>query len=85
MRNFILTLSFFILFPFFASAVSDDAMLGFEEKHVADQRNIETKFDSYLKAENLRDWMKRLSAWPHNLGSPYDKDNAEFLASLFKS
>ena len=29
--------------------------------------------------------MKRLSARPHHLGSAYDKENAEFIASLFKS
>ena len=29
--------------------------------------------------------MRRLSARPHALGSPYGKENAEFLASLFRS
>src|SRR5947208_1703479 len=29
--------------------------------------------------------MKRLSARPHHLGSPYGKENAEFIASLFRS
>jgi N-acetylated-alpha-linked acidic dipeptidase len=85
MRKVVLACSIFILLPFFASAVSKDAMLGFEESHAADQRKIETQFDSYLKAENLREWMKRLSARPHHVGSPYDKENAEFLASLFQS
>ncbi len=28
--------------------------------------------------------MERLSARPHNVGSPYDKDNAEWIASKFK-
>ncbi len=28
--------------------------------------------------------MKRLSARPHHLGSPYDKDNAEWIAGLLK-
>ncbi len=28
--------------------------------------------------------MRRLSARPHNVGSPYDKDNAEWMLSLFK-
>ncbi|MGH2569500.1 MAG: transferrin receptor-like dimerization domain-containing protein, partial [Bacteroidota bacterium] len=30
-------------------------------------------------------YMKRLSARPHHLGSPYDKDNAEWLLATFKS
>jgi len=33
----------------------------------------------------VHDWKKVLSARPHHLGSPYDKENAEFIASQFKS
>lgn len=29
--------------------------------------------------------VKKLSARPHHVGSPYDKENAEFILSLFKS
>ncbi len=60
-------------------------ILGFSDTSLEKQRSLESKFDSYLKPENLRDWMKRLSARPHHLGSPYDKENAEFIASQFKS
>ncbi|MBA2494769.1 MAG: M28 family peptidase, partial [Acidobacteria bacterium] len=49
------------------------------------QKTLEAKFDASLKKENLREWMKRLSARPHHVGSPYDKENAKFIASLFKS
>jgi len=38
-----------------------------------------------VKADNLREWLKRLAARPHHVGSPYGKDNAEFMASLFRS
>lgn len=34
--------------------------------------------------DNLRAYMQRLSARPHNVGSPYDKDNAEWIESKFK-
>src|SRR5687768_9544464 len=60
-------------------------LMGFSQAAAADQRTLEAKFDSYLKADNLRDWMKRLSARPHHLGSAYDKSNAEFIASQFRS
>lgn len=49
------------------------------------QHALEAKFDAQLDAKNLRTWMERLTARPHHLGSAYDKQNAEFLASLFKS
>ena len=35
-------------------------------------------------AENLRSYMKRLSARPHHVGSPYDRDNAEWILAKFK-
>jgi len=34
--------------------------------------------------KNLRSYMERLTAHPHNVGSPYDKDNAEWLLAKFK-
>jgi N-acetylated-alpha-linked acidic dipeptidase len=32
----------------------------------------------------MREYMKRLSARPHHVGSPYDKENAEWILSQFK-
>lgn len=61
------------------------ALMGFSGENSGTQRALEAKFDSNLKAENLREWMKRLSARPHHVGSPYGKENAEFIASLFRS
>ena len=72
--------------PGVPSAVEPDKpLLGFTEKQAADQFGLETKFDGYLKAENLREWMKRLSARPHHIGSPYAKENAQFMYELFNS
>jgi N-acetylated-alpha-linked acidic dipeptidase len=61
------------------------ALLGFSDAHAGEQRTLEGRFDSALQAADLRDWMRRLSARPHHVGSPYDKDNAEFMAGLFRS
>lgn len=60
-------------------------ILGFSGTRLAEERTLETKFDSSLRRDDLREWMKRLSAHPHHVGSPYDKANAEFIASLYKS
>ena len=59
--------------------------MGFTAASTSRQRDVERKFDAVLEPENLRNWMKRLSARPHHLGSAYDKDNAEFIATQFKS
>jgi N-acetylated-alpha-linked acidic dipeptidase len=60
-------------------------LLGFSEERAAAQRELEARFDAELKAENLREWAKRLSSRPHHVGSPWDRDNAEFMAGLFRS
>ena len=60
-------------------------LLGFSAASAAAQYELEARFDAQLKADNLRQWMKRMAARPHHVGSPYDKDNAEFMAGLFRS
>lgn len=45
----------------------------------------EQKFREIPNPQNLRQYMQRLSARPHNVGSPYDKDNAEWILNKLKS
>jgi N-acetylated-alpha-linked acidic dipeptidase len=59
------------------------AIYGFRD--AAKQQSLEARFDEKLSRDNLRTWMKRLTARPHHVGSPYGKENAEYIASLFKS
>src|SRR3989449_11045293 len=61
------------------------ALQGFSRDGADRQRAFEKQFDSFLKKDEVRDWMKRLSARPHHLGSAYGKENADFIASLFRS
>lgn len=44
----------------------------------------ERKFQNGISPENIRENMRRLSARPHHVGSPYDKDNAEWILAKFK-
>ena len=75
----------FSAFSVFAQTVPNTNLMGFSAENSARQTNLEAKFDAALNRENLRTWMKRLSARPHHVGSPYDKQNAEYMLSLFKS
>ena len=50
----------------------------------AQPQDWESRFRSIPNQENLREYMKRLSARPHHLGSPYDKENAEWILAKFK-
>jgi N-acetylated-alpha-linked acidic dipeptidase len=78
----ILSLSFSI----FAQSTSvERPLMGFSADGSQQQRALESRFDSSLNADNLRTWMKRLSARPHHVGSAYDRDNAEFIAGLLRS
>ena len=68
-----------------AMPVDQKDLMGFSDSSSASERALESRFDSFLKAENLRERMKRLSARPHHVGSAYDKENAEFILSQFKA
>ncbi len=68
-----------------SSGMGNANLMGFSNAGSSSQRSLESRFDSYLNPDNLRDWMKRLSAKPHYLGSPYNKENAKFIADKFKS
>ena len=48
------------------------------------ERGWEEKFRALPEPAKIRENMQRLSARPHHVGSPYDKDNAEWMAAKFK-
>ena len=73
------------LTPAHAAPPDDKTLTGFDRESSDRERALEARFDSLLKKEELREWMKRLSARPHHVGSAYDRDNAEFLLGLFRS
>ena len=79
----------FVSLCFVSSLVAQSAaptqILGFSSANSARQIALEAKFDEQLKAQNLNDWMKRLTARPHHLGSAYNKQNADFIAAQFRS
>lgn len=60
-------------------------LLGFPGERTAEQRALERRFDALLQRENLRDWLRRMSVRPHHVGSPFGKENAEFLAAQLRS
>ncbi len=52
---------------------------GFTAESSRAQRDWETKFRAIPDPALMRAYMERLSARPHHVGSPYDRDNAEWL------
>jgi N-acetylated-alpha-linked acidic dipeptidase len=85
MKRFLLVLALASCTSAPPAAPGPASLLGFSEPAAVSERALESRLDPLVRPENLRDWMKRLTARPHHLGSPYDKENALFIASLFKS
>ena len=65
--------------------VNGAPLAGFSPAGAAEERKWEQTFDETLKAEHLREWMQKMTAHPHHLGSPYGKALSEFIAGLFRS
>src|ERR1043165_7492324 len=82
-RRFLLLLPALLLI--FAAPNDEKPIFGFTSANAAKEHALEAQFDSHLNRDDLRAWMKRLSARPHHLGSAYDHDNQLFVESLFKS
>jgi len=73
------------LAPVHANVTADDQPLfGYSAESSRAERQWEEKLRAIPSPDNLRAYMQRLSARPHNVGSIYDKDNAEWIASKFK-
>src|SRR5215471_4945851 len=47
-------------------------------------KSWDEKFRDLARSENIKRYAERLSARPHHVGSPYDKDNAEWILARFK-
>ncbi|HXP41696.1 MAG TPA: PA domain-containing protein, partial [Candidatus Acidoferrales bacterium] len=57
---------------------------GYTAQSSSPERDWEKKFQDGIVSDNVRENMRRMSARPHHVGSPYDRDNAEWILSKFK-
>ena len=75
-----------VLSPLFFLASTLDgqesSMLGFSAESAAAQRQLEARLDEQMNPDNLREWMKRITAEPFFVGAPHNKENAEFVRDL---
>jgi N-acetylated-alpha-linked acidic dipeptidase len=65
-------------------SAEDPTLAGYSAETSRSERQWEGKFREIPSPDNLRAAMQHLSARPHHVGSPYDKENAEWLAAKFK-
>jgi N-acetylated-alpha-linked acidic dipeptidase len=66
-----------------SSAPSAD-MLGFTAASARAEQDWETKFRALPNPARMRADLKLMTAHPHHVGSPYDKQNAEWILQQFK-
>ena len=77
-------LIFTLAMPSLSYGADDALLVGYSPRSSQNERDWETKFRAIPNPANLREYMRRLSARPHHVGSPYDKDNAEWILARFK-
>jgi N-acetylated-alpha-linked acidic dipeptidase len=66
------------------TAAEPDNFFGYLPSSSQAERDWETKFRALPDSALQREYMQRLSARPHHVGSAYDKDNAEWILAKFK-
>jgi N-acetylated-alpha-linked acidic dipeptidase len=69
----------------YAVNTGDVSLRGYTSEHAATEVQWEQKFREIPDPAKVRENMRRMSARPHHVGSPYDKDNAEWLVAQLKS
>jgi N-acetylated-alpha-linked acidic dipeptidase len=73
------------LAPLKSAVTADESQLyGYTAESSRTERQWEEKMRAIPDTKNLRAYMERLSARPHNVGSEYDHDNAEWILGKFK-
>jgi N-acetylated-alpha-linked acidic dipeptidase len=67
------------------AADSAASMYGFSASGAERELALEQAFDRSLSAADLRAWMQRMAAQPNQVGSPHDRENAQFMLQQFRS
>ena len=85
MRRFAAVLLIFNLIgPSWALGTDEAALVGYSSSASQAEREWESKFRAIPDPAKLKEYMRLLSARPHHVGSPYDKENAEWILARFK-
>ena len=85
MNRFLCWILCFLVAPVAVARGEAQPLLGYDEEAATHQRQLEAAYDELLAADDLRQWMRRLSAKPHHVGSAYGKENAEYPGERFTS
>ena len=67
------------------SVSAQDKIIGFSESASEAQKELEANYEDQLSADNLDQWMKRMAAEPHWVGTEYGEENVKWMEKQFKS
>ncbi|NHF58049.1 M28 family peptidase [Flavobacteriaceae bacterium TP-CH-4] len=79
--------TFVVLFLllFVSTATAQEAITGFTPENAKKQLTLEKAFEAKLNTDNLDQWMRKMAAEPHWVGTDYGRENAEWIQKQFKS
>jgi N-acetylated-alpha-linked acidic dipeptidase len=83
MRTLAVPVASLLLLSAFARADGD--LRGYTAESSKVERTWESTFRAIPDPARIRESMRRMSARPHHVGSPYDKNNAEWVRDQFRS
>jgi N-acetylated-alpha-linked acidic dipeptidase len=69
---------------FIPVSADEEPLQGFTRESSATERQWESKFREIPSPQNQREYLERLAAHPHNVGTAYDKQNAEWILAQYK-
>ena len=85
MRRFAaVVLAFGLMMPSVSLGADTAPLAGFSAQSSQTERDWEMKFRAIPDPASMLENMRLLSARPHHVGSPYDKQNAEWILARFK-
>ena len=82
-QTFLLLLTLSLTGPLTRSFAAE-SILGFAPSRSARQLSLEQRYDAQLDPRDQDEWLKHMASAPNHLGSPHDKENAEFILSKFR-
>ncbi len=84
MRRFIAAVLIYVSSLAPIAGAADAPLVGYSSASSQAERDWEGKFRAVPSPDNMREYMRRLSARPHHVGSAYDKENAQWILGKFK-
>ena len=84
MRRLAIFTVLFAVFFLLPISADQESLQGFTQQSAGAERQWENDFRAIPSPQNERDYMQHLSAHPHNVGTAYDKQNAEWILAHYK-